>query len=285
MYIGIAAAAVVALCCIGLVCCKNILCCEGAARTSALFFSKPPIESKMTTPSPPPAKPLPAVSTSAHLQSSAPRFAAVTRTTGETSITLRLALPSTGAPLVDAPIDVATGIGFFDHARLYLLAKSETNMLHAFAKHSGIALELRCAGDLHVDDHHTVEDVALALGTAFKQALGPPKGIRRYGTAYAPLDEALARAVVDISGRAFCDFGGPVAFTRASVGSLSTEMVPHFFESFASAAAITVHVDVLKGVNDHHKAEAAFKAFAVAVREAIAPYGNAVPSTKGTLDV
>ncbi|KAI9187824.1 imidazoleglycerol-phosphate dehydratase [Blastocladiella emersonii ATCC 22665] len=203
-----------------------------------------------------------------------PRTATIERKTGETDISIQLTLPSHGAPVPNAVIDVDTGIGFFDH------------MLHAFAKHSGSSLRVRCVGDLHVDDHHTVEDVGIAMGAAFKAALGPPKGIRRYGYAYAPLDEALARAVVDISGRAHCDFGGPVTFTRPTIGALSTEMIPHFFESFASAAAITLHVDVLKGTNDHHKSEAAFKAFAVAVREAVAPYGaaDAIPSTKGTLD-
>ncbi|KAJ3369277.1 imidazoleglycerol-phosphate dehydratase [Allomyces arbusculus] len=200
------------------------------------------------------------------------RTARVDRITGETKIAVDLALPLTGPfPAAAHTISVNTGIGFFDH------------MLHALAKHSGFSLRLTCDGDLHVDDHHSVEDCGLALGSAFKQALGAPRGIRRYGHAYAPLDEALARAVVDISGRPHCDFTGE--FKRDQIGALSTEMIPHFFESFASTAGITLHVDVLKGNNDHHKAEAAFKALAVALREAIAPYGSAdvVPSTKGVL--
>ncbi|ORZ35793.1 Imidazoleglycerol-phosphate dehydratase-domain-containing protein [Catenaria anguillulae PL171] len=205
------------------------------------------------------------------------RTATVTRTTAETSIHISLTLPTTpGVPIANSTIAIDTGIGFFDH------------MLHALAKHSGASLSLTAKGDLHIDDHHTVEDVGLALGSAFKAALGTPKGIRRYGHAYAPLDEALARAVVDISGRPhFSGMDDPsTQFARDMIGGLSTEMIGHFFESFAQTAGITLHVDVLKGKNDHHKAEAAFKALAVALREAVAPFGDkdGVPSTKGTLD-
>lgn len=125
-------------------------------------------------------------------------------------------------------------------------------MLHALAKHSHWSLQITCKGDLHVDDHHTAEDCAIVLGTAFKQALGPNiKGIRRFGSAYAPLDEALARAVVDISGRPFADVD--LGLKREKIGELSTEMIPHVILSFAVAAGITVHVDVLKGKNDHHR--------------------------------
>ena len=173
----------------------------------------------------------------------------------------------------DAPaITVNTGIGFLDH------------MLHALAFHAGWALELHCDGDLEIDDHHTVEDTGLALGRALAQAVGARRGgIARFGSAHAPLDEALARAVVDVSGRPF--FAGELWLVRERVGSLSCEMVPHFFHSFAQAAGLTLHVDVLRGANDHHRIEASFKALALALREALAPAGDAgrVPSTKGVL--
>lgn len=124
-------------------------------------------------------------------------------------------------------------------------------MLHALAKHSRWSLTLTCKGDLHIDDHHTAEDVALTLGSAFKQALGAPVGIKRFGYAYAPLDEALSRAVVDISGRPHADIN--LNLKRDMIGTLSCEMIPHVFESFAQNAGITLHVDVIKGFNDHHK--------------------------------
>jgi imidazoleglycerol-phosphate dehydratase len=135
---------------------------------------------------------------------------------------------------------------------------------------------------LHIDDHHTAEDTAIALGKAFAQALGEKRGIRRFGHAYAPLDEALARAVVDISGRGYADVN--LDLRREMIGQLSCEMIPHVLTSFATAAEITLHVDVLKGANDHHRAEAAFKALAVAIRQAAERTGGAdVPSTKGVL--
>ncbi|CAZ82521.1 unnamed protein product [Tuber melanosporum] len=167
-------------------------------------------------------------------------------------------------------ISVRSGIGFLDH------------MLHALAKHSGWSLSLTCLGDLHIDDHHTAEDCAIALGSAFKQALGPIRGYKRFGTGFAPLDEALSRAVVDLSGRPFAvvDLG----LKREKIGDLSTEMIPHVITSFAGAAGITVHVDCLRGLNDHHRAESAFKALAIAVREATSRTGgDEVPSTKGVL--
>ena len=154
-------------------------------------------------------------------------------------------------------------------------------MLHALAKHSGMSLELQCTGDLWIDDHHTAEDCAIALGQAFKQALGPIRGVRRFGTGFAPLDESLSRAVVDLSSRPFCH--AELHLRREKIGDLSCEMIPHVLQSFATEAGITLHVDVLHGSNDHHKTESAFKATALALREAISRTGrDDVPSTKGT---
>lgn len=155
-------------------------------------------------------------------------------------------------------------------------------MLTALAKHGGMSLALKCKGDLWIDDHHTAEDCALALGEAFKQALGERRGIKRYGSAYAPLDEALSRAVIDISSRPY--FCGDLQLKREKIGDLSCEMIPHVFQSFAQAAGVTLHVDVIRGENDHHKAEASFKALALAIRQAIErTASNEVPSTKGVL--
>ncbi|KAF8865962.1 imidazoleglycerol-phosphate dehydratase [Acephala macrosclerotiorum] len=169
-------------------------------------------------------------------------------------------------------IAINSGIGFLDH------------MLHALAKHAGWSLALNCKGDLHIDDHHTAEDVCLALGSAFKDALGVPAGLARFGSAYAPLDEALSRAVVDLSNRPFSviDLG----LKREKIGDLSCEMIPHCLQSFAQASRTTIHVDCLRGDNDHHRAESAFKALAVAIRQAtsrVAGREGEVPSTKGTL--
>jgi len=167
-------------------------------------------------------------------------------------------------------IDVNTGIGFLDH------------MFHALAKHSGWSLRLHCQGDLHIDDHHTAEDCALALGSAFKDALGVIKGVKRFGSGFAPLDEALSRAVVDLSNRPYAvvDLG----LKREKIGTLSCEMIPHVMHSFAQNAGITLHVDCLRGENDHHRAESAFKALAIALREAISYTGrDDIPSTKGVL--
>lgn len=203
------------------------------------------------------------------------RSASIKRTTKETDIELYLQLDS---PLgAKQEISISTGIGFLDH------------MLDALAKHSGMSLRLTCKGDLHIDDHHTAEDVAIALGQAFHQALFGQsgeglKGIRRFGTGFAPLDEALARAVVDISNRPYC--ATDLKLQREKIGSLSCEMIPHVFYSFAMGAQISLHVDVLKGENDHHKSEASFKALALALKQAIEKTGSDdVPSTKGTLSV
>jgi imidazoleglycerol-phosphate dehydratase len=192
------------------------------------------------------------------------RSATVTRTTREASIRLKLDLDGTGKTTV------RTGIGFLDH------------LLDSLARHARFDLALSCEGDLQVDDHHTAEDSALALGEAVDRALGERRGVSRFGWALAPLDEALARAVVDLSGRPFADVA--LDLKREAIGELACENIPHILRSFATAARLTLHVDVLKGENDHHKAEAAFKATALALRQAVAPSGfDDVPSTKGSL--
>ncbi|KAK1835967.1 Imidazoleglycerol-phosphate dehydratase [Podospora conica] len=223
-----------------------------------------------------------------------PRWAAFARDTNETKIQLALNLdggafpPNTDARLQVADgadghatqasksqvISIHTGIGFLDH------------MLHALSKHAGWSLALNCKGDLHIDDHHTAEDVCIALGYAFAQALGTPTGLARFGHAYAPLDEALSRAVVDLSNRPFSVV--ELGLKREKIGDLSTEMIPHCIQSFAQGARVTVHVDCLRGDNDHHRAESAFKALAIAIRTAtsrVAGREGEVPSTKGTLSV
>ena len=192
------------------------------------------------------------------------RRAAVTRKTLETAIEVELTLDGAGRA------EIASGIGFLDH------------MLGALAKHARFDVTLKCKGDLEVDDHHTVEDCALALGQALDQALGERRGIARFGSAYAPLDEALARAVVDLSGRpcAVAELG----LKRETLGTLACENLAHFFASLATTGRMALHVDVLRGANDHHRAEAAFKAAALALRHAVAQGGGeAVPSTKGVL--
>lgn len=191
------------------------------------------------------------------------RQAEVRRTTRETDITARVTLDGRGEA------QVGTGIGFLDH------------MLSALAKHARLDLELTCAGDLEIDDHHTAEDCALALGAAIDQALGDRRGVARFGSAYAPLDEALARAVIDLSGRPFArvDLG----LRREALGGLACENVGHVLRSLATAMRATLHVDLLCGENDHHRAEAAFKAVALALRQAVALDGDDVPSTKGAL--
>jgi imidazoleglycerol-phosphate dehydratase len=192
------------------------------------------------------------------------RTASLRRKTGETEVEVRLDLDGSGSSAV------ATGLGFLDH------------MLSALARHARLDLELRCAGDLRVDDHHTVEDCALALGAAFREALGELRGVRRFGSAYVPLDEALCRSVVDLSGRPFADVD--LGLKRERIGDVACENLEHFFNSFATEARLTLHVDVLKGSNDHHRSESAFKATALALREAVNRESfNDVPSTKGVL--
>jgi len=193
------------------------------------------------------------------------RTARVSRATRETSISVSLALDGTGA------VDVKTGVGFLNH------------LLEALSCHARLDLTLACTGDLHIDDHHTAEDCALALGQALDRALGERRGVARFGSAYAPLDEALARAVVDLSGRPYADV--TLGLGRETIGGLACENVAHVLRSLAVAARLTLHVDVLKGENDHHKAEAAFKATALALKQAMACSGDDdVHSTKGTLD-
>jgi imidazoleglycerol-phosphate dehydratase len=192
------------------------------------------------------------------------RSARVTRKTKETEIEIVLDLDGRGDSTVE------TGIGFLDH------------MLATLARHARFDLELRCTGDLEVDDHHSAEDCALALGDAFDEALGERRGITRFGSAHAPLDEALARAVVDLAARPF-----PVVslgLVRERIGELAAENLGHFMRSFATEAKMTLHVRVLSGENDHHRAEAAFKALALALRQAVTrDGGDEVPSTKGVL--
>lgn len=191
------------------------------------------------------------------------RHAKVSRATKETEIVVELTLDGTGQSTVE------TGIGFLDH------------LLTALAKHARFDLALRCTGDLHIDDHHTAEDCALALGQALDDALGDRKGVRRFAHAYAPLDEALARCVIDLSGRPFARIN--LGLRREMLGTLACENVSHVLHSLAVASRSTLHVDLLEGFNDHHRAEAAFKATALALRQAVGLDGGDVPSTKGVL--
>jgi len=194
-----------------------------------------------------------------------PRTATVQRSTRETKIDLTLTLDGTGAA------SVSTGLGFLDH------------MLTALTTHARLDLDLTCRGDLDVDDHHTAEDCAIALGQALNDALGDKRGIRRFASAYAPLDESLARVVVDISGRPSASVD--LALRRDAIGQIACENIGHFFVSLAMSARLTLHADVIRGENDHHKTEAAFKALALALRQAVEidPASDAVPSTKGVL--
>ncbi|KAI9687980.1 MAG: imidazoleglycerol-phosphate dehydratase [Bogoriella megaspora] len=217
------------------------------------------------------------------------RSATLNRDTNETKIKLSLNLDGGALPAIEETgvnceqkshaaqssksqeIDIDTGIGFLDH------------MLHALAKHAGWSLYIRTRGDLHIDDHHSAEDTFIALGSAFKSALRTTSGLARFGSAYAPLDEALSRAVIDLSNRPFSVIN--LELKREKIGDLSTEMLPHCLQSFAQGAGVTLHVDCIRGENDHHRAESAFKALACAIRMACAKTGREgeVPSTKGVL--
>lgn len=204
--------------------------------------------------------------TSALAIPAARRTAEVTRRTAETNIRVRVDLDGSGRA------QLATGIGFFDH------------MLDQIARHGLIDLDIECQGDLHIDGHHTVEDVGITLGQAVARAVGDKKGISRYGHAYVPLDEALSRVVIDFSGRPGLHMD--VRFTSGMVGGLDTQLVFEFFQGFVNHAGATLHIDNLKGVNAHHQCETIFKAFARAVRAALAHdprTAGTIPSTKGSL--
>jgi len=191
------------------------------------------------------------------------RIATINRKTKETDIHLTLNLDGTGQSNLD------TGVGFFDH------------MLTAFSFHSGIDLDVTCKGDLEVDDHHTVEDVGLAIATAILEALGDKKGINRYGMSYVPMDETLARVVIDFSGRPA--FVYKADLRRDKLGTLDTQNVQEFFKSISNEAKMNLHMEVLYGDNDHHKVEALFKALGRAVKEAVKIVDDRLPSTKGVL--
>ena len=194
------------------------------------------------------------------------RIATVSRKTSETDVTVSVNLDGTGQR------DISTGVGFYDH------------MLDQLARHGLFDLQVKTVGDLHIDAHHTVEDTAIALGEAFHKALGDRAGITRYGHALIPMDEVLARVAIDISGRPFLVW--KAAFTQSRLGEMDTELVWHVFHSFAQAAGITVHAELLHGQNNHHIAEGLFKALARALRQAVEidpRQPGAIPSTKGTL--
>ncbi|MDP2399165.1 MAG: imidazoleglycerol-phosphate dehydratase HisB [Burkholderiales bacterium] len=193
------------------------------------------------------------------------RKAQVTRNTQETQISVKLDLDGSGQA------NLASGVPFLDH------------MLDQIARHGLVDLEVKAKGDLHIDAHHTVEDIGIALGQAFAKAVGDKKGVRRYGHAYVPLDEALSRVVLDLSGRPGLEMSGK--FTRARVGDFDVDLVREFFQGFVNHAAVTLHLDNLKGVNAHHQVETLFKGFGRALRMAVEldPRVKGVPSTKGKL--
>src|SRR5688500_12465806 len=193
------------------------------------------------------------------------RTAQIQRNTSETQISVSINLDGNGKSTF------ASGVPFLDH------------MLDQISRHGLFDLEVSANGDLHIDAHHTVEDIGITLGQAFNKAIGDKKGIRRYGHAYVPLDEALSRVVIDISGRPGLEFHVP--FTRARIGEFDVDLVHEFFQGFANHALVTLHVDNLRGSNAHHQAETAFKAFGRALRMAVEldPRTGGVPSTKGSL--
>ncbi|MES2384568.1 MAG: imidazoleglycerol-phosphate dehydratase HisB [Pseudomonadota bacterium] len=196
----------------------------------------------------------------------APRTAEISRNTAETQITVKLNLDGTGKA------SLSTGIGFFDH------------MLDQIARHGLIDLDIQAKGDLHIDGHHTVEDVGITLGQAVAQAVGDKKGLRRYGHAYVPLDEALSRVVIDFSGRPGLDMHVP--FKSGMIGAFDSQLAYEFFQGFVNHAFVTLHIDNLKGDNAHHQAETVFKAFARALRMALEidpRSAGVIPSTKGSL--
>lgn len=195
------------------------------------------------------------------------RQAALSRKTAETDITVSVNLDGSGQA------DIATGVGFFDH------------MLHALTKHARIDLSVQAQGDLHIDEHHTVEDVGITLGQALSEALGDRRGITRMGSAIVPMDEALALVAIDIGGRGYFVFDGH--FDTERIGQMGTSLVPHFFESLAHAAKLNLHARLLAGHDDHHRAEALFKACARALNQAVAldpQLAGQIPSTKGSIE-
>ena len=195
-----------------------------------------------------------------------PRTAEVSRNTAETQIVVKLNLDGTGKS------SLSTGIGFFDH------------MLDQIARHGLIDLDIQCVGDLHIDGHHTVEDVGITFGQAVAQAVGDKKGLRRYGHAYVPLDEALSRVVVDFSGRPGLEMHVP--FKSGMIGTFDSQLAYEFFQGFVNHAFVSLHIDNLRGDNSHHQAETVFKAFARALRMALEidpRAANVIPSTKGSL--
>ncbi|MGB5824077.1 MAG: imidazoleglycerol-phosphate dehydratase HisB [Proteocatella sp.] len=191
------------------------------------------------------------------------RISKIQRKTKETQISLELNLDGSGTS------DISTGIGFLDH------------MLDLFTFHGSLDLKLRCTGDLDVDTHHSVEDIGIALGQAFKEALGDKKGIERYGTSYLPMDETLGRVVVDFSGRSYMVYRAE--FKRENLGRLPTEEIREFFVAFANNAGLTLHAEILYGENDHHKAESLFKGLGRAIRTAVEITSEKIVSTKGVI--
>ena len=186
----------------------------------------------------------------------------VSRKTSETDITIKMDLDGTGK------YNISTGVNFFNH------------MLESFSKHSMIDLDVQASGDIEIDDHYTIEDVGILLGEAFSNAIGDKKGIRRMAHAIVPMDESVATVAIDISGRSYCNMD--LKFKNEKIGDMTSDIVIHFFESFASAAKLNIYGTV-EGVNDHHKAEAIFKAFAKAIKDAIKVEHDQIPSTKGVL--
>ena len=196
------------------------------------------------------------------------RVATIQRTTKETDIKIELNLDPSPSEVAQGEIN--SGIGFLDH------------MLDALARHCQINLSVSCDGDLHIDQHHTVEDIGISLGQAFSQALGDLKGVQRFGLMECPLDEALVKTVIDLSGRPYLHYG--LKFTRDNIGALDSSLLKEFFMGFVLHAKWTVHLDCIRGDNDHHIAEAAFKSFARSARQAITQTGSQeIPSTKGVL--
>ena len=186
----------------------------------------------------------------------------VSRKTSETDITIKMDLDGTGK------YNISTGVNFFNH------------MLESFSKHSMIDLDVQASGDIEIDDHHTIEDVGILLGEAFSNAIGDKKGLGRMAHAIVPMDESVATVAIDISGRSYCNVD--LKFKNEKIGDMTSDIVIHFFESFASAAKLNIYGTV-EGVNDHHKAEAIFKAFAKAIKDAIKVEHDQIPSTKGVL--